>query len=239
MSWAGRLRLFFGALGVILLVAACTVLFSQRQSRAVSDSATIVAQEFPVGTDYGGLVVTQLVQEGDAVKQGDPLFEVRSQQLQRDLAWEVVNDPTAAADGTATIVAGVDGTVSEIMIPQGGYAQAGGVLATIDRAETGEVVAEFTLTARDYGRLGEGSTVSLELPDRRTLDGTVEAIDVETIAGEAKATLTVASPEVARGDDSGLLVPGTPMRATVQLRDDGFLAGAQDAIADLLTQVGF
>lgn len=238
MTWAGRLRLWGGLLAVLVLVAACTLVFNQRQQRAVSTSATILAQAYPVGTDYGGIVVRQLIEEGDEVRAGAALFEVRSLQLQRDLATGIVEAEDIAADGTTTIRSTVDGTVASVEVVQGGYAQAGAVLAQIHREGSLFVEAEFRLSARDYGRVSRGSSVALLLPDQRELHGEVEQIDVETVGGEAESTVRVVSPQIAEGDESGLIAAGTPVTATPRLRDDGPLAGVSDALADLLRKIG-
>jgi multidrug resistance efflux pump len=241
VTWGNRIRLALGLVLVLVLVAASTIVFNQRQHRAQSMTASIVAQSFPVGTDYGGIVVTQFVQSGDAVTSGQPLFAVRSLQLQRDLAAgnvDTLTAPDLAADGTSTIVATVDGTVSSIEVPQGGFAQAGGILATIDRSGSLFVEAEFMLTPRDYGRISAGSPVELRLPNQSDIAGTVTSIEVDTVDGQAMSTLRVDSSDLAAAASTGLFQPGTPVEATLLLRDDGPLAGVSDALGDLLRKVG-
>ncbi|MCR2784287.1 MULTISPECIES: efflux RND transporter periplasmic adaptor subunit [unclassified Microbacterium] len=242
MTWFNRLKLAGGILLVVVIVMACTVVFNQRQHRALSTSATIVAQNYPVGTDYGGIVTRQYVEVGDDVAVGDPLFDVRSLQLQRDIASGQVADPVLAAsvagDGTSTIVATVDGTVREVAVPQGGFAQAGSVLATVDQDASLFVEAEFLLSARDYARITEGSHVELLLPNQSVLGGDVAGIDVETAEGQALSTLRITSADLSQRAATGLFQAGTPVQATLQLRDDGPLAGVGDALRDLLQKVG-
>ncbi len=125
MTWRSRLKLLGGLLATLIVVAACALLFTQRQNSVGSDSAALVAQEYPVGTDYGGIVTAQFAHEGDEVTAGQVLFEVHSPQLQRDVARGVVAGDADAAAGTTTVTATVDGILADVRVPQGGFAQAG------------------------------------------------------------------------------------------------------------------
>ncbi|MBD7956926.1 HlyD family efflux transporter periplasmic adaptor subunit [Microbacterium sp. Sa4CUA7] len=242
MTWANRLKLAGGILLVLAVVAACTVVFNQRQHRVLSTSATIVAQTYPVGTDYGGIVTRQYVEVGDEVAAGQPLFDVRSLQLQRDIATGQMTDAVLAAsvtqDGTSTILATVDGTVRDVTVPQGGFAQAGSVLASVDQDATLFVEAEFLLSPRDYARIEQGSDVEVLLPNQSVLGGDVTGIEVATEQGQAKSTLRITSAELSAQAATGLFQAGTPVQVTLQLRDDGPLAGVGDALRDLLQKVG-
>lgn len=245
MTWAGRARLFGGMLAVLLVVAACTLVFTQRQQRAVSTTAAITAEEYPVGTDYGGIVTQQYVHEGDTVVAGEPLFRVQSLRLQQDIASGQVSTASSAypvsSDGTATVLASVAGTVSSVDVQQGAYAQAGAVLAKIDRSGSLAVTAQYSLTAGDYGRIAGGATVDILLPDGRTVSGRVERVDVTTVAGRAQSSILVdssalnGSPEAEGGTRFSA---GTPVSATLHLRDDGILAGPTDAFAAFLRKIG-
>jgi len=240
MTWKNRAKLITGFLVVLVIVAASTVIFNQRQLRSVSQSATIKADSYPVGTDYGGLVVRQYVNEGDEVSLGDIMFEVQSLQLERDLAIGAVTDSgdSIAADGTVSVYASVDGKVAGVDVEQGGFAQAGSVLARIDQAESMFVEADFLLSPSDFGRIESDALVELRLPDQRTLSGTVESLGVETVGGEAETTARVISDSLITGDDNGLVQPGTPIEATLYLRDDGPLAGVSDALQNFLRKIG-
>ena len=242
MTWANRVKLMTGLLLVLVIVTAGTLVFTQRQQRALSATAMIVAESYPVGTDYGGIVTRQYVDVGDEVAEGDPLFDVYSLQLRRDIASGYVVDPaiTVGTDqaGTSTVVATVDGTIASVAVPQGGFAQAGGVIANVDRADSLSVDAEFVLSARDYGRLAEGAEAELLLPSQESLIGTVSRIEVDTVDGQALSTVRIASHELAEASATGLFQPGTPVSVTIMLRDDGPLAGVNDAVRDLLRKVG-
>lgn len=242
MTWAGRLKLFVGVPVVLAIVAGCTLIFTQRQSAAQSASATIEAESFTVGAVYAGTVVDQLVQPGDDVTQGQPLLVVHSVQLVRDLEDEVVTptelDGVDTGAETYQVVATVDATVASVDAPVGGFITAGGTAATIDRAGSLTVSAQFALSPRDYGRIVTGANVDLLLPDDATIGGHVSKVEVATVDGQAKATVTVTSAELSAESANALYQPGTPVRATLHLRDDGLLAGPADALRDFMRRLG-
>ncbi|PYY51669.1 HlyD family secretion protein [Curtobacterium sp. MCBD17_023] len=245
MTWTNRLRLYGGILVVLVVVAACTLVFNQRRSAVTSASAAITAQEYAVGTDYGGTVTEEYVEEGDTVREGQELMQVQSLQLAQDIRKGVVGaDTTTSAyeiepDGLITFKAEVSGTVAKLDVKAGGYVQAGSELGTIHKAKSLFVTSEFLVSPRDYGRITDGATVDLRLPNDRSIEGTVKNVSVVTDAdGQAKTTVSVESPELSASPSSGVTSPGTPVDATLHLRDDGRLAGITDAFRDFLRQIG-
>ncbi|MFW7414627.1 HlyD family efflux transporter periplasmic adaptor subunit [Demequina sp. SO4-18] len=240
MTWRNRLKLVFGTIVVLAVVAAATLVFNQRQTQVTSASASILAASYAVGTDYSGIVTTSHVKPGDTVYEGQRMFEVQSLQLARDLDTGAVSAIEASVqdDGILIVRAGVDGTVAEVMVNSGSYASPGDVLASIDADGTMFAVAEFVLTPRDFGRLEDSATVDLRLPDQRELSGTVEDLTVETVDGVAHVSARIASEDLGRTDGDALVKPGTPLAATLQLRDDGPFAGVNDMVNDLAERVG-
>ncbi|WP_296667765.1 HlyD family efflux transporter periplasmic adaptor subunit [Demequina sp.] len=240
MTWTNRFKMFFGIIAVLLIVAAATLVFNQRQTHVLSSSAQIAAERYDVGTDYGGLVLERYVDEGDTVTAGQRLYDIESLTLSRDLEQGLVTDDssTIAGDGTLVVRASVDGTVTDLTVDAGGYASSGGVVATIDREGTLFAEAEFILSPRDFGRITDDAAVELRLPDGRQLAGVVSEISVETVDGDAHVTARIDSEQLVQGDANGLIAPGTPLEATLLLRDDGPLAGVTDALGDLARKVG-
>lgn len=245
MTWTNRLRLFGGVIVVIVVVAACTLVFNQRQSAVASTSAAIAAQEYAVGTDYGGTVTEEYVEEGDSVTKGQELLQVQSLQLAQDIRKGIVGEDTSTStyeigsDGVITFKAEVSGTVATIDVKSGGYVQAGAELGTIHKEDSLFVTSSFLVTPRDYGRIRNGAEVDLVLPDDRTITGTVESVSVETNEdGQARTTVDVESPALSASPTSGITSPGTPVDATLHLRDDGQLAGLTDLVRDFTRQIG-
>ena len=242
MTWRNRLKLGVGLLGVLALVTVLTLVFTQRQSRVTSDTASIQAERFPVGIDYGGTVIDRVVNDGDLVQAGDALFVVLSTTLQADLAEGLLKPETIAysvtSDGAITLTASVAGTVRDVTTERGSFVQAGQVLATIDRADSLHVTAEFQLTSRDYGRIESGAEVDILLPDQQRISGTATSVTVTTTDGSAITSVVVASTDLRDGGHSGLMSRGTPVTATLQLRNDGVLAGVSDGFYDFLRTMG-
>jgi multidrug resistance efflux pump len=89
MTWASRIRLLVGTLVVLVLAAVATYNLNESKGVAASDSAQILAKTYEVGTPYAGLVVDQMVDVGDAVTKGQPLFVIESASLQYDITNRV------------------------------------------------------------------------------------------------------------------------------------------------------
>ncbi|MFN3865449.1 MAG: HlyD family efflux transporter periplasmic adaptor subunit [Demequina sp.] len=272
MTWATRFKLVFGVLGVLVIVAALTYVYTERESNATSASAAITAQTLPVGTDYGGKIVEQFVEEGDHVEAGDALFTIDSLQRQLDLearaaAAALAASNEAAADGAEppsstsassavaldaqegqrpeeelsplwTVTASASGTIADVPTGVGGYVPAGGVVAHLFEQGSLHVRADFLLTPRDFDRLQVGAPVELRLPDRSTIAGTVDRVEVATEEGAARAFVRVESPDMIDREPVGLTAPGTPVNVKVELRDDGPLAGLRDSAEDFLERIG-
>lgn len=242
MTWRSRIKLFVGLFGVIALVSVLTLVFSQRQTQVASNSASIQAEQFPVGIDYGGTVLERLVGDGDRVEAGQPLFVVVSTTLQADLAEGLLKPETIAYsvtdDGAITLTASVAGTVRDVTTERGSFVQAGQVLATIDRAGSLYVAAEYELTSGDYARIEEGAAVEVFLPDNQRIVGRASSVQVTTTDGKATTTVSVTSDSLVDGGHHGLMARGTPVGAVLQLRDDGILAGVSDGLFDFLRKIG-
>jgi multidrug resistance efflux pump len=242
MTWKNRVKLFTGFIAVLVIVAGLTVVFNQRQSQVPSSSASIEAKRYPVGIDYGGTVTTTDVENGDRVAVGDTLFTLQSPSLESDLAKGLFKPKTVSYtvedDGTITLTAAVAGTVSDVSTESGSFVQAGQVLATIDESGSLFVSAEYVLSARDYARIEEGASVDILLPNQKTVRGSVSSIDVETAEGEAESTILVTSNGLVDGAFNGLVKRGTPVTATLDLRDDGVFAGVQDGVQDFMRKIG-
>ena len=240
MTWGSRLKLVAGLILVLLVVAAATIVFNQRQTQVLSTTAQIEAEHYDVGTDYPGLVISRDVEVGDAVAAGDTLIAIESPMLLRDIAQGVVPEDltSVGSDGTVVIRASVDGTVSALDVDAGGYASAGGVVATIDKEGTMYVAAEFLLDPHDFACVPDDATVDLRLPDGSRMSGTVADLEVATVDGAAHVTARIVSDALASSPSDGLVRPGTPLEATLRLTDDGPLAGPIAALGDLARKVG-
>ena len=84
----------------------------------------------------------------------------------------------------------------------------------------------------------KGAKATILLPNNISIAGTVSTIEVATENGQAATQVRVDSPELTRGNLGDLTKSGTPVVATIQLRDDGPLAGVSDLAFDFLQQIG-
>jgi len=160
---------------------------------------------------------------GDNVEAGQPLFEVESATLQRDLSQGLVNKDNLTHevkdDTTLIITATNSGQVDEINYAQGAFVPANSTIATVQEAGTMYVEADFLLSAKDYSRIPSGATVDVVLPNNQEITATVARLQVRTENGEARTLIRAHSDELANG--TGLFAVGTPVQATLHLSNDG------------------
>ena len=242
MTWANRFRLFVGFVVVLVVVLGCTLILSQRETEVDSRSASVMATTYSVGADYAGTVITQNVNQGDTVKAGQPLLTIQSATLAAALAAKTKVPTSTAymvtAPGSITLLATQPGIISKIGAHVGGFVSAGSALATIDRAGSLYVLADFHLDPYDFSRVQKGAKVDLILPNQQQLTGTVARISVKTVGGKANASIEVHSAQLVRGTHNGLVMPGTPISATLRLRPDGPLGGLRESFVSLLEKIG-
>ena len=242
MTWGNRFRLLLGAIAVLVVLAGLTLVFNQRQHSATSETAVLTAVDYPVGSTYPGTVTAVDVKEGQQVRTGDPLVSIRSASLLHDLRQGLVTTKSlgysVSKTGVIQFQAAVDGTVHGVAVRPGMFVQAGGKLVTVAKAGSLTVAAKVSLTPTDYGRLKRGAAVDVLLPNQQTIPGRVGQIAVSTVGDRAVAQVQVTSDQLVDGADGGLIQSGTPVTATVHLRDDGPLAGPADAGMALLRKVG-
>ncbi len=243
MTWINRLRLFAGLLGVILVLAVLTLIFNQRQTQVASLTATVATDSYDVGAAYGGTVIDQMVKEGDVVKKGQDLFTIQSVAYQQDIANGLKMKSTPSYDvdpkaGTLTYKATVEGQITDLQARLGNSLGTGQPFAKISVVGSEYVEAKFVLSPRDYERVQQGAPVSILLPNNSTVEGTASTIEVATENAEALTEVRVDSKALAETDISTLTKTGTPVVATLQLRDDGPLAGVSDAVFSFLRQIG-
>jgi multidrug efflux pump subunit AcrA (membrane-fusion protein) len=223
MSWRKRIGLALGLLSVIVLAAGLTMVVNYNSGRVDSKSASLSAEDYPVGTDYSGTVTAQYVHVGDHVDAGQPLFEVESATLQRDIAQKLVNKDNLTYqvkdDDTMVVTATNAGQVEQIQYAQGAFVPANSTIATVQEAGTMYVEADFLLSAKDYSKIPSGAIVDVVLPNNQKVSATVQQLQVRTEDGQARTTIRAYSDDLANG--TGLFAVGTPVQATLHLTNDG------------------
>jgi HlyD family secretion protein len=183
------------------------------------------------------------VRDGDSVATGDKLFTIQSVSLQQDVAngLKIQSSPAYDVDttmGTLTYRATVAGEVSYLQARLGNSLGTGEPFAKITVTNSQYIDAHYLLSPRDYGRMTKGAKATILLPNNINIAGTVSTIEVATENGQAATQVRVDSPELTKGNLGELTKSGTPVVATIQLRDDGPLAGVSDLAFDFLQQIG-
>jgi len=242
MTWTNRLRLFAGVLGIVVLVAALTIIFNQRQNRITSFTGEVAADVYTVGADHAGTVTAQFVELGEEVTPGEPLFTVQSLQLLEELANGLEVSDTEAYKinhkrGAITYFAVKAGVVNELHARLGNSVPVGQGLATITSTGNRFVTASFRLVPRDYARVTPGVPARIILPDGAIIVGRVEEITAEPDDTGTISKLRVSSGEFGTAPAS-LTNPGAPVTVTVDLADSGPLAGVGDMLTGFLTKIG-
>jgi hypothetical protein len=231
-----------GIVVVVVLVAAFTLVFLQRQSHVVSTSASISSESYDVGTDYSGYVTKQFVHVGDTVTKGQPLFTISSLSVLSFVSSKVKafnsSAYTVTTDGTMTFLSPITGTVSAVRASVDGFVDGGSLLATVDKTGSLFVSSSYSITPRDYQRIDDGAAVDVTLPNDQVIHGKVQTVSVQTVDGVAKTEIKVESAGLVDGSHSGLVSPGTPVTATLHLRQDRAVSGIQSTFSSVLARVG-
>lgn len=232
MTWSNRIRLGLGLAGVLVLAAVLTMIVNRNNGIVDSRSASLVAEDYPVGTDYAGTVTEQYVHTGDTVKAGQPLFEVQSATLERDIAQNLVTASNLTYqvknDNTIVLAATNDGVVSSVAYTNGAFVPANTTIATIQQAGSMYVSADFVLSAKDYARIPAKAQVDLVLPNNEKITAQVSQIQVQTEDGQARTVVRAYSPDLA--DGTGLFAVGTPVQATLHLDNSGVVTDVTNHI---------
>jgi len=225
MTWRKRIGLAVGLLSVVLLAAGLTMIVNFNSGQIAGKSASLMAEDYPVGTDYSGTITEQFVKVGDQVAAGQPLFEVQSAALERDLAQGLVSKENLTHevkdDNTLVITATNAGQIQDVAYADGAFVPSNTTIATVQEAGTMYVEADFLLSPKDYARIPAQATLDIILPNNQEITAQVGQIQVRTENGEARTLVRAYSDELANG--TGLFAVGTPVQATLHLTNDGLV----------------
>jgi multidrug efflux pump subunit AcrA (membrane-fusion protein) len=232
MTWRKRIGLALGLLSVVILAAGLTMTVNTNNGKVAGKSASLVAEDYPVGTDYSGTISQQFVHAGDTVAAGQPMFEIQSAALERDLAQGLVTKENLThevkGENTLVITATNAGQVDSVSYAAGAFVPANSTIATVQQAGTMYVSADFLLTAKDYARIPAQATLDVTLPNNQEITAQVSQIKVSTENGEARTIVKAYSDELANG--TGLFAVGTPVQATLHLTNDGVVTDVTNTV---------
>jgi multidrug resistance efflux pump len=232
MTWRKRIGLALGLLSVIVLAAGLTMIVNINNGKVAGKSASLVAEDYPVGTDYSGTITEQYVKVGDQVAAGQPLFEIQSAAVERDLAQGLVNKDNLTHevknDNTLVITATNAGMIDTVAYAKGAFVPSNSTIATVQQAGSMYVEADFLLSAKDYSRVPAQASLDITLPNNQEITATVSQIQVRTENGEARTMVKAYSDELANG--TGLFAVGTPVQATLHLTNDGVVTDVTNTV---------
>ena len=233
---------------MVALVAALTLVFNQRRSQALSLTAQVVADQVTVGAQFGGVVVSQYVAEGDSRRRrATDLFTVVVPRTVGTAGEVVAAGPRCANAAyvvdpkkpTVTYRALATGRAHRCRGTEGGFVQSGSALATITA-----VGSEYAMPSSGSRRATTGGSraapaSTCSCPTTAASRATVRAVSVDDRGRPGPDRGDHRQRRPARhGADAGSSMPGTPVSATLSLRDDGPLAGPTDAMVDFLRKIG-
>lgn len=236
MNWKSRIMLALGLTGVIALAATLVVYVDSASSAIASTKAEITAKSLSVGTDYTGLVTQQYVQEGDDVTAGQTLFRIKSATLLEQLqAGEVRRSDLIyplSPEGEILLVAPKAGTVSKVYFGEGSFIPANKEAALIVDRESVGVKATYSLSRKDFAKLGRHSRVEVRLPDGTYVNGMAESI---TVVDQAATVETEIVARLDRFSNTRTdLSAGTPVISTVHLKEDTYWSRIKTYFGKLL-----
>ena len=232
MTWRKRIGLAIGLLFVVVLAAGLTMIVNYNSGQVDGKSASLVAEDYPVGTDYSGTITKQYVHVGDQVAAGQPLFEVQSAALERDLAQGLVTPENLTHavknNNTLVITATNAGQVDDIAYASGAFVPSNSTIAKIQQAGSMYVEADFLLSAKDYARIPKDAIIDITLPNNQNIQAKVSQINVSTENGEARTIVKARSDQLANG--TGLFAVGTPVQATLHLTNGGVVTDVTNTV---------
>lgn len=239
MTFFTRVKYLFGMLLVVALAGALLLNLNTQIGTVHGDTATLKTRSYAVGTDYPGVLVREYVDAGDRVEEGQPMYVVKSQQLNRDISNGVVNPRTSPYEirnkNEMVVRATAPGKVAKVGYIEGSLVPVNAVLAEVEADDTTHVEADFLLTPEEYALIRNADEVRVTLPNQRQVDATITEVSVQTDGEHAQTRVLAVAPELT---NEGLFTTGTPVEVEVQLREDGLIHTAEQAIRGLLTPSG-
>lgn len=239
MTFLNRVKYLLSMLLVTGLVGVLLLHLNTQISTVHGDTATLKTRSYSVGTDYPGVLVREYVEVGDRVEEGQRMYVVKSQQLNRDISNGVV-DPQASPydirnENEMVVRANAPGKVVQVGYIEGSLTPVNAVLAEVEADATTHVEADFLLTPEEYALIRKAEKVRVTLPNQREVDATITDVAVQTDGEHAQTRVQAVAPELT---NEGLFTTGTPVDVEVQLREDGLLHSAEQAVRGLFTPRG-
>lgn len=223
MRTAWRITRFVLTMALVLSFAGGAMAVAHDRALTLeSDSATLVASTYNVGTAFGGVVQDIYVERGSVVREGDELLRLQSATLEQAILTTRFNADgvgyTVEDNSTILFTAVAAGVVQDLNAGIGSFVPANEVIAVVAVTESVHLEAAFTLNARDYARLPVGGDLSVRLPDGSTVVGVV--YDIQVDESEGSETEVLVRARNADVSVEGATLVGAPVTAELELQDD-------------------
>lgn len=211
------------------------VYLEHSMSKIASTDAQLQSVTFTVGVGYSGVIEEQLVDEGDYIKAGDPLFELRSPTLSDALRNNDIARSSLlysiTEDGKIVISAAANGVVQKVNYRKGAFVPANSEIAIINSENALYVSAAFKLAPPDYAKVRNGNIVTVLLPDNTRITGRAYGITLETTDEQIYTTVKVRIDQ--QQINSDVFSVGTPVEATLYLDTETWYRRINDSVRKL------
>jgi hypothetical protein len=223
MNKQPKRTLIEGWVFLTLLAGVLVVYLNWTYARAESNQAHIIISNYEVGTNYAGLITQQYVQVGDTVRAGEPLFELKSDELTQQLGSGQVTANRLiyplTTDGQLKIIASKAGIVTRIDAVQGSFVDADNEIALVADSSTLGVTADFTLNRTEVSQLTTSTPLIITLPSHQRVLARISTI-VET--SQNGRLVTTVQAAFAPGVESAASVAGSRVDATLTLNQSTY-----------------
>lgn len=221
MSIMSRLKLIMGVIVVLMLATGLFLYLDFSMSKKVARETYLQADSFTVGLDYSGIVERQFVDDGDIIKTGDQLFEVRSSTLQQAIEDDEIAEASllyaTTGDGTIMVTSAADGKVQKVDYRTGAFVPANSTIATVNNENALYAQASFALTSPDYARLSKQSKLEVVMPDNTMIEAQIYDITLDKSENGSEVLTTVRARIDAKKVNTEVFSIGTPLRSTLYL----------------------
>lgn len=238
MSWANRLRLFFGLIFVGLVLFGLLLALNFSLSNIGSRTAQLQADTFTVGTDYSGIITKQYVTQGQHVSAGQSLFLIKSSLLSSEIASGTLDKSDLAYSiddqNQITLKATNPGTISDISYLEGAFVPANKEVATVTRDNSFYVEAKFELSPPDYARIHNGDLLTVTLPNNQKVDATVFDVSVESADNDVQTVIKARVKDLR----SSTFTIGTPVSSELHLSGKTLYDSTKESLQKLFKPRG-
>lgn len=236
MNKSSKFKFLVGILMVFVLVGGLLVYLQYSMSKSSSRSARIDANTYTIGVDYSGIIEKQYVEEGQTVKAGDSLFEIRSSALADAIANKKIEVSTllfdVTKDGNILLKAANPGVINKVNYREGTYVPANSELASVNLVDSLFVTATYRLSPPDYARIKKGSLVTVTLPDNKRL--TAKVFDISLVNKDNDVDTVIKAEFDKSQINTFVFAVGTPVQTVLHFENGSWLQSLTDRAKELL-----